>query len=569
MQSLHVDNRMTQGANPSPWLRPTPVAAIISTLALIHYVYMLAAPHELIICFVPDDAFYGLEVARHFVATGTWSFDRGFTTTTGFHLLNVYLMSLLPALLARPWLAIRVLMGFGVALATASIFLICHLAYRIFGAFALIPAFLLLTAASFTQQSGALMEYPFVVLFAALYVSTLFSKYDRGRVMAATMFVLGALGSLARSDFGGLPLAVVIACGVSYLLERRIDYLSRALWGLAGAIAGLGLITMHNVYFGGHLLSGSERAKALCGKRLGFTLSPPLMTALRALMTVTPHSLLIAGWSAILVGLCLLARVIALGAGALAGEFTGLGTAAPLPPPAIEVSAKDYTPPVFCTGLTAVIIYVLVYAADGAIQVWYTASFVIPLLLVLGTCFTGLQRRPILLVGASCIASLAAIQNTIYSYKPIWPNQRYVLEMARYLQAHPPNGRLAGWNVGIVGYFLDGKVTNLDGLMNDQIYPYMQDETVNQYLDLAGIKYIVDYPVQIEHPCFTNPLGYNGAALAERLTAVRTFRSRDRENFWLDYTLFVLQPADTRISRPRHVSFRFTLSSTQKNTCPH
>ncbi|HJU29506.1 MAG TPA: hypothetical protein VJ718_10060, partial [Candidatus Binataceae bacterium] len=88
---------MTQGANPSPWLRPTPVAAIISTLALIHYVYMLAAPHELIICFVPDDAFYGLEVARHFVATGTWSFDRGFTTTTGFHLLNVYLMSLLPA----------------------------------------------------------------------------------------------------------------------------------------------------------------------------------------------------------------------------------------------------------------------------------------------------------------------------------------------------------------------------------------------------------------------------------------------------------------------------------------
>jgi hypothetical protein len=41
-----------------------------------------------LIGFVPDDAFYELQIGRHFLATGKWLFDGSLTTTTGFHLLN-------------------------------------------------------------------------------------------------------------------------------------------------------------------------------------------------------------------------------------------------------------------------------------------------------------------------------------------------------------------------------------------------------------------------------------------------------------------------------------------------
>ena len=83
-------------------LRPGIVAAGISALAIAHFFYVITRPQRVLIGFVPDDAFYELQLARHFLATGRWSFDGKLTTTTGFHLLNVYLMSLFPRLFDSP-----------------------------------------------------------------------------------------------------------------------------------------------------------------------------------------------------------------------------------------------------------------------------------------------------------------------------------------------------------------------------------------------------------------------------------------------------------------------------------
>ena len=62
-----------------------------------------------------------------------------------------------------------------------------------------------------------------------------------------------------------------------------------------------------------------------------------------------------------------------------------------------------------------------------------------------------------------------------------------MFEMAEYLHAHPMNGRIAGWNIGIVSSLNDGAVNNLDGLTNDQIYPFVEAGTVAEYINQAGV----------------------------------------------------------------------------------
>jgi len=61
-----------------------PVAILISSLALVHYLFLLRTSHGELVCFIPDGAFYEVQLARHFLAT------RSFSTTTGFRLLNTY-----------------------------------------------------------------------------------------------------------------------------------------------------------------------------------------------------------------------------------------------------------------------------------------------------------------------------------------------------------------------------------------------------------------------------------------------------------------------------------------------
>jgi hypothetical protein len=113
-----------------------------------------------------------------------------------------------------------------------------------------------------------------------------------------------------------------------------------------------------------------------------------------------------------------------------------------------------------------------------------------------------------------------------------------MLEMAEYIQDRRVVGRMGGWNVGIVGYFTDGKVINLDGLMNDHIYPYALEGTVEQYIDQSRIKYLVDFPNQIEDPKLSKVLGFEGSSVTARLRPEHAIISTDRNDPWRDYTLF-------------------------------
>ena len=406
--------------------RPTLVAIAISLLALVHYFYLINSPHGALVCFFPDDACYELQIARHFLATGHWSFDRGFSTTTGFHLLNTYLMSLFPQLLIHPWLAIKFWMGVGVALSIGAIFTICRFAARTFGEFSLVFAFLILSSAVFTGQSVGLLEFPYLVATAALYVAAVFRAPGESRFGALVgIFVLGVIGSLARSDFGGLPLAICVACGISYWLNRRSDYLIQSLCGLVGATVGLMAVFLHNYFFSGHFLQGSAMVKALWGRRLGYSLKFPIIKVTQTI-AITKHSVVMA---------CVLTAIamVVIAAAAIRSSR------APRREGEVEWTYEDKL--LAAAGLIAIVLYLLVYGADAEIQHWYTASFVMPWIFLLGAVSRAVERDRVLRVVAVSAVALLSTQSVRDSYRPVWPYQRYMLEMADYLQAHPANGR--------------------------------------------------------------------------------------------------------------------------------
>jgi hypothetical protein len=261
-------------------------------------------------------------------------------------------------------------------------------------------------------------------------------------------------------------------------------------------------------------------AKALWGERAGYSLVGPIKVLLMTSASSVVDLLLV-------YALVLLAAAIVLVTGfpreATAQEDPELGLMA-------------------TGGAVAIVLYVLVYGFDPATQIWYAANLAIPLVLI--ASFGATRVRDVRLAGpivaAACIVGIAL--HLTKMMVPIWPNQPAEYRMARFISAEPPAGRLAGFNVGIPGYFLDGQVINLDGLMNDQIYPALRGRSLEPYLDREQIGFLMEFPEQLENQRFGKMLGYDPATLRARLTAIRVEKSETLGNPWKNYTLYRIEP---------------------------
>ena len=284
---------------------PAKAAAVVSGLIVIHYLYLISSSHELLVSFVPDDGFYELQIARHHALTGVWSFDNGFTTTTGFHLLNVYLMSWFPVVFQDPRFGAKFWMGVGLGTSIAAAFVLTRFVYDRFGPFSIVTIAVLLTAPTFTVLSGGLLEYPYVILFGSTLCCRGFQIPAEAMASNCHNILSWSAGKPCGSDFGGLPLPTFLACLIELLSSGRRHRLSKSAWGLAGATVGLAVVFFHNYLLAGHFLSGSSMAKALWGVRDGYSLVLP---AFIAFATLTTSARILA----ILVGLLLIVTAMRL-----------------------------------------------------------------------------------------------------------------------------------------------------------------------------------------------------------------------------------------------------------------
>jgi hypothetical protein len=83
------------------------------------------------------------------------------------------------------------------------------------------------------------------------------------------------------------------------------------------------------------------------------------------------------------------------------------------------------------------------------------------------------------------------------SFDGPWKYQKEMYAAAGILQNLPENARIGSWNAGILGYFAERTVINLDGLVNSNILDYARRRRLDQYIEDNHIEYIADYNIMI------------------------------------------------------------------------
>jgi hypothetical protein len=119
-----------------------------------------------------------------------------------------------------------------------------------------------------------------------------------------------------------------------------------------------------------------------------------------------------------------------------------------------------------------------------------------------------------------------------------WPHQKYMLQAGLYLNENPLDGKVGSWNAGIIGYYEGGHVVNLDGLVNNDIYPYVVNNNLPAYLSSRGIYYLMDFEEMLTIYGYRVQGGYDDNEFIADLTPQKVF---DRDQYsWNHMTLYYI-----------------------------
>lgn len=473
---------------------------------------------------LPDDAFYYLQPARNFATLGRWTFD-GTEPATGFHLLWGYFL----VALYRLWPGISFHALFLIAgavqvacLALAAL-LLARTAIRLFGRGSGIGIAIVFLSATVLLQAGWLMESAFVILLAAALIELLARTGlpVRGGVLAAAL-ALGWLLELARSDAGLLPAFLL----PMHLLLWRRKAVSRtmpiaAACVLAGALLGVGTILLHTHAVSGHWLQASAQQKLFWSKIGGHTsfrsvLGTPL-SVLQPLHGAVPHYarntalVRLSSVAGHLVGFTVLVAVLA-GAVLTARRAGALGRG------------------LLATLSLLLVAYCLFYQHDGALFDWYISNFAAAMALMTAAAAAWYFPRAPYATGV--VALLLVSAGWICSLVPSGPWQECMYRAGMYLHDHNLPEQQGAFNSGIIGYFANKSVTNLDGLVNDSILPYAVRGRLGEYMAQRGIGYVFDSPFMLDDAVMQQRGGYPHGGLRACLREETDTFPDDPNNTW-------------------------------------
>jgi hypothetical protein len=393
---------------------------------------------------------------------------------------------------------------------------------------------LLVTARNFVYNSVSGMEWSLVLLFSLLYwIQFLPRRPARRRIWAyGSLFWLGFLGSLARSDFGLLPLSLFLASLMVWFLASKRASVRLAFWGLLGATMGLLGVLAHNYAITGGFLQSSARMKAHWMQVYGSAhwYAVRMAMSILNLIPVRPAS----SRAFVLLGALLL-----LGLAAILQAWREKRLS--------SLSVQAQTLVLFVASVGSILGYVILYSRSGSIPPWYTVSFIIPtfiLLLALSSYVEGLLRRKGLAWVSSAILLLLIVLNVAELY-PVgdnapMPHQQIMLAAGRDLAQRELDGKVGAWNAGIIGYYQGGTVVNLDGLVNDAIYGYAIANQLPAYIDDQNITYVIDFENVFLDQKRRQRGGYDDPDFLDRLEPLKVYD--DGEYYWKRLTLYRIAP---------------------------
>lgn len=492
---------------------------LVVGLAVHALVVVITREPRVRVAYLPDDAFYYLTLARNFVQYGSWTFDSGVSLTSGFHPLHAYALAGIYAL-GRPSLEGFVSAGIALSWLAALPALIggAWYAARTRRPLPLLLVVLLVASRNVSLNLVSALEWGWVVSLSALVFALAWRAHRRpGRLVGLALFGCCFAGSLARTDFGLLPAALAGAMAFQVCTTQGRARFFVALCGLAGAVAGLAFVFAHNYLLTGIALQSSARMKALWLEFYG-PATRPLLTKVLDLFGGSSY------WAV---------------AGASVLGFVTLSSGARQFVPVLwriipgGQAPRDAKPTLWLAALMTLAGYFVLYRHNPvALQNWYTTNLVVPLYVAIAFPVAATRRRDFLsLIAAATVGVLlvAQLPETIrLRARPVWLNQATTYRAGRYLQEAGLEGLVGAWNAGVVGYYSGGRVVNLDGLVNNDIYPYAVRNRLPEYIDKVGIRYIVDYAEMLRDSAKRRRGGYDVVDFNHRLVRVRDFPSWGR-----------------------------------------
>jgi hypothetical protein len=502
---------------------------------------LIRLPIEQKVTYIPDDAFYYLTLARNFTLYHTWTFDSGVSLTTGFHLLHAYVLALLFALFqpdsfdfidislvcsAMVWSAALIIALWVGNTRRNYLFLICLA--------------ILISSNTFAMNIVFIMEWPYVLLLAEVYVLVLYSTFSGNGLTTRKKYgllILAFFGSLARSDFGLLPLSLLISL---VIIQRRRDAVFAPLLGLVGSTAGVIFLFVHNFLFTGGIFQSSALMKALWKQSAAYLKYGDHYILGPLSLTLPPAQIVLLNKLVFFLGILLLGVMASLLFQRLSKTF---GFTIPQPEGAFIAGA-----------MLCLLLYFWLLDLSETYPPWYSANLLIPQFILLLALFHFIEKIllrffhnkaiPILAISVLALLLSQRVIPGIYQSAPIWPHQTLMYQEGADLSHQPLDGKIAAWNAGILGYFQGGKIINIDGLVNDDIYAYASQNRLADYIDKSGVGYIVDFSKMVTERDLLLRGGYADEQFLKRIEPVKKLGTST--GYWNQYYLYRILPHSSR-----------------------
>ena len=338
------------------------------------------------------------------------------------------------------------------------------------------------------------MEACLVIFFSAAAFFLVSPGSTRGSATLIPAFAVGVLGVLSRTDWGAMPFALFAGAVAHMWWHGKVDRDAlKSLAGLCvGALVGEALVALHTYAFTGGIVQRSASIKHFWASVQGYT---PLPGVARVVELLGPY---------------VIPRPIMLG---IIAGLAGL------------IAWRGWLPKVFdnrlAPGCLLIILgYWAVYSFNGSVQYWYAATF-FAAVAVLSSAAWALLPADLFAVRTAMAALF--LGSAVYQFaNPPWPWAPAMVEAGRYLRSEPAVAPVGAWNAGIISYFSGRSIINLDGLVNDDVYPAVVSGRLARYVADRNIAYIADFPAVFSEAGAAKG-GYADGRLKQCSKPVRTF----------------------------------------------
>ena len=469
-------------------LRLARIAAAMGTLFfLVHGLSVILAPERSLMGWLYDDCFYYLITAKHLFEQHRSSFD-GITLTSGYHPLWAWICVAVYGLHRKLDLTyLRLCMGVSWLITSLVLLGVLRWSLRKGNVGWLWAIALSTTSYSALNNGITVMEWPLVILFWTL-LHCLLVRQASGDVsgvrrnVIAMAAALGFFGSLARTDFGLIPAVYLIA---GLFIARRLQSwrpFFAATSAVGGSAAGLGTTFLYNHIATGSWIQQSAQIKHLLANSSSpFNPAPAAWQFMRVLFYLPPLDLSVSQRVQFLrYGVLMLGGIALIAGGAIVYHLRRPKQAGEARPP------ED----VFVTiaALCGIAGYLTVYSFNSeATFGWYTATVTGFVLVLASQFFSRMGSR----IAAAITLPLIALNLAGLVYGGPTARSQYVeVRIGLALRRDHAGALMGGGDVGKASFYNGGTMINLDGLMNNEIYPYLAAGEFPCYFLVRRIEYV-------------------------------------------------------------------------------